>query len=194
MKINSTKAFETKLNNAEVPLRLKEEIMDLYPDKFKKGKIDPGKSAFLYGANGTGKTVKAISLVLDNFKEVRDIRSGMFMFGNVSEILFQVKQTYRSDFISTHDGNMTAEEYIIQKYSTPDFLVLDDLGVEKTSEFTNQTLYLIINRRYENKKVTFVTSNLDPIELEEKMEDSRIISRLMSDCVLIKMTKQHRNK
>ena len=42
-----------------------------------------------------------------------------------------------------------------------DLLVLDDLGAEKTSEWVEETLNLIVNTRYNEKRVTIVTSNYD---------------------------------
>ena len=46
-----------------------------------------------------------------------------------------------------------------------DVLVLDDLGVEKTSEWVQETLGLVINTRYNARRATIITSNLrDPID------------------------------
>jgi DNA replication protein DnaC len=42
-----------------------------------------------------------------------------------------------------------------------DLLVLDDLGAEKTSEWVEETLNLIVNSRYSEKRVTVFTSNYD---------------------------------
>jgi DNA replication protein DnaC len=40
-----------------------------------------------------------------------------------------------------------------------DLLVLDDLGAEKTSEWVEETLNLIVNTRYNERRVTMFTSN-----------------------------------
>ena len=42
-----------------------------------------------------------------------------------------------------------------------DVLVLDDLGAEKTSEWVEETLNLIVNSRYSEKRLTFFTSNYE---------------------------------
>ena len=42
-----------------------------------------------------------------------------------------------------------------------DVLVLDDLGAEKTSEWVEETLNLIVNTRYSEKRVTMFTTNYD---------------------------------
>ena len=42
-----------------------------------------------------------------------------------------------------------------------DLLVLDDLGAEKTSEWVEETLNLIVNSRYSERRPTIFTSNYD---------------------------------
>jgi DNA replication protein DnaC len=44
-----------------------------------------------------------------------------------------------------------------------DLLVLDDLGAEKTSEWVEETLNLIVNTRYNERRVTLFTSNYPDI-------------------------------
>jgi DNA replication protein DnaC len=41
-----------------------------------------------------------------------------------------------------------------------DLLVLDDLGAERTSEWVQETLGLVVNERYNAKRPTIFTSNL----------------------------------
>jgi DNA replication protein DnaC len=40
-----------------------------------------------------------------------------------------------------------------------DLLVLDDLGAEKTSEWVEETMNLIVNTRYNEKRLTIFTTN-----------------------------------
>jgi len=42
-----------------------------------------------------------------------------------------------------------------------DLLVLDDLGAEKTSEWVEETLNLIVNARYSDRRTTIFTSNYE---------------------------------
>jgi DNA replication protein DnaC len=49
----------------------------------------------------------------------------------------------------------------------PGLLVLDDLGREKASEWTGETIYVLINSRYEDRLATIVTSNLTVKELTD---------------------------
>ncbi len=52
-----------------------------------------------------------------------------------------------------------------------DVLVLDELGAKRTTAWVEETVFYIINNRYNNKKLTIFTSNYPDTEEEE--EDNR---------------------
>jgi len=58
-----------------------------------------------------------------------------------------------------------------------DLLVIDDLGVGATTDFTQSVWYEILNFRMERKLPTFFTTNLDPKGISEHF-DERFLSRL----------------
>jgi DNA replication protein DnaC len=66
------------------------------------------------------------------------------------------------------------------------FLVLDDLGAEKTRDWVQQELYILINHRYENKLPTVITTNCGYQELAEKI-GQRAADRLREMCELVKL-------
>ena len=92
------------------------------------------------------------------------------MFVTVPELLFEIRQTFKDD-------SFESEKSIVDKYSGVSLLVLDDLGAEKTTEWAESTLYLIIDRRNRDEKWTIVTSNLTLPEIEQTL-GARIASRL----------------
>jgi DNA replication protein DnaC len=65
-------------------------------------------------------------------------------------------------------------------------LLLDDLGVEKATEWTTEILYTIVNTRLESGLPLFVTTNCTEAELEKKFH-SRIVSRLKEMCTWIEV-------
>ena len=65
-------------------------------------------------------------------------------------------------------------------------LFLDDLGAENATDFVRDTLYLIINRRYEGKLPVIITSNLDLGELSDSVGD-RIASRIAGMCDMVEL-------
>ncbi len=74
-----------------------------------------------------------------------------------------------------------------------DLLVLDDLGAEKTSEWVEETMNLIVNTRYNERRLTIFTSNYldipddtDPNSLLFRI-GFRMRSRLHEMCEFVEM-------
>ena len=74
-----------------------------------------------------------------------------------------------------------------------DLLVLDDLGAEKTSEWVEETMNLIVNTRYNERRLTIFTSNYldipddtDPNSLLFRI-GHRMRSRLHEMCEFVEM-------
>jgi DNA replication protein DnaC len=65
-----------------------------------------------------------------------------------------------------------------------DLLILDDLGVDKPSDWVLNVLYNIINYRYENLKKTIITSNFSLDEIAEAFNDNRITRRIERMCII----------
>lgn len=84
-------------------------------------------------------------------------------------------------------------------------LILDDIGAEKASEWTQERLYSVIDHRYANCLPLIVTSNLPPGELPGKpgtagrnplsgQIGARAESRLAEMCEVVAMTGTDRRK
>ncbi|MGW0837057.1 ATP-binding protein [Streptomyces prunicolor] len=71
-----------------------------------------------------------------------------------------------------HDG-----ERELQTLARCPLLLLDDLGAAKTSEWTEELTYRLINHRYEHMLPTLITTNLPTAELRTALGD-RVASRL----------------
>lgn len=72
--------------------------------------------------------------------------------------------------------------HILDKAIIAHVLLLDDLGAEKSSEWTRKELMVILDERYRNNKPTIVTSNLMLTDGElRKTCGDRAYSRLCSD-------------
>jgi len=140
-----------------------------------------GGSLFIAGAVGCGKTLYAAGLTIKSMQMSYTERKGPrnFLFVTIPELLNEIRDSF-------DDPNKQAYE-IINKYHETDWLILDDLGVEKVTEWVLQTLYIIINNRYEYLKSTIFTSNLDGKELADKFNDTRIPSRIHGMCRIRKL-------
>jgi DNA replication protein DnaC len=65
-------------------------------------------------------------------------------------------------------------------------LMMDDLGMHKTSEWTDEKVGLILNARYEWMRPTVFTTNFPPLMWKDVLGD-RITSRLAEDCRIVEM-------
>lgn len=130
----------------------------------------PGENLFLWGASGTGKTHLATALARQYpgacvvkpqfiYRECRGIKGG------------------------------ADEQKAIDRFSDIPYLVIDDLGVDKKTDFSFSVLYEIIDARWMNKKTgLIITSNLSLGQLAERICDDRVVSRLNDLCKVFEIT------
>lgn len=140
------------------------------------------RSLLISGNFGTGKTYYAISAIKHY---IENLPASCFVepftniprFVTIPDLLLKIRATFSLE---------RCEEEIVDKYANTQLLVLDDLGVEKTTEFSLQTLYIILNRRYNEQLQTIITSNLTLDEVKDKLGD-RIASRIAGMCRILKL-------
>jgi len=72
-------------------------------------------------------------------------------------------------------------------------LVIDDLGAEKASEWTQERFYSVIDHRYANCLPLIVTGNLPPSKLADQTGE-RAASRLAEMCEVVPMTGADRRR
>lgn len=143
--------------------------------------LPPLQSTYLWGNTGTGKTLCAAWMMLESMKQAylnSSLPWSAYQFTSVPNLLTQIRATFDDPTASMHD--------LIAHYSTINFLVLDELGVDKTTDWVLQVLYQIINNRYENLLTTIITSNFDLTELSQVLGDDRITSRIERGYVIIR--------
>ncbi len=105
------------------------------------------KGLLLIGENGVGKTHLAVAVL----KAVIRNKRIQGYFYETGELLKLVRDTYASD---------ANEMDVLRPVLEADLLVLDDLGVEKTSEWVQETLGHVVNIRYSERRPTVFTTNL----------------------------------
>ena len=140
------------------------------------------KGLFFLGKPGLGKTHLSVAIL----REVVRRTNARALFYDVRELLKDIRNTYNPVVRST-------ELQVIQPVMEAELLVLDDLGAEKTSEWVEETLNLIVNTRYNEKRITIFTSNYgvlddlkDPDNLVVRV-GYRMWSRLQEMCEFIEL-------
>ena len=119
-------------------------------------------------------------------KHVMDASGARGLFYDTRDLLRVIRSTYNPSI-------RTTELEILRPVMTTDLLVLDDLGAEKTSEWVEETMNLIVNTRYNERRLTIFTSNYldipddaDPNSLLFRI-GFRMRSRLHEMCDFIEM-------
>ena len=66
-------------------------------------------------------------------------------------------------------------------------LVIDDMGIERESQYTIETIYTVIDERYKSGKPFIITTNilLDTFKKPQDLEHARIYDRIMERCMPI---------
>jgi DNA replication protein DnaC len=90
-------------------------------------------------------------------------------FFETRELLRLVRDTYNRSVEET-------EMEVLKPLLEADLLVLDDLGAERTSEWVQETLGLVVNTRYNARRPTIFTSNL--IDVPDASEPRSFIFQL----------------
>jgi DNA replication protein DnaC len=129
----------------------------LYAKKFVEHYPLEKDGLLLSGACGTGKTHLAIAIL----RELILQRGARCLFRGYSALLKQIQATYTRQVVADEETGVVLTEYsILQDVIQADVLVLDDLGAEKSSEWTLSMLYHVINERYNERRTTIITTNL----------------------------------
>lgn len=145
------------------------------------------ESEFIYGDSGTGKTLRAAMLFLQESRM-------LYLSPEISKfyLLHSVQFISVADLFDElkKEFGKPNEQWVIDKYKHSHLLVLDDIGIIPPSDWALNVLYLIINHRYEFLKKTIFTSNKSIDELEFVLGDERIPARIYRMC---KRVKKERN-
>src|SRR5439155_161017 len=107
---------------------------------------------FLEGQPGVGKTHLAVAVL----KQAIQTTGARGLFYDTRDLLRVIRSTY-------DPSTRTTELDILRPVMTAELLVLDDLGAEKTSEWVDETMNLIVNTRYNERRLTIFTSNYPDI-------------------------------
>jgi DNA replication protein DnaC len=137
------------------------------------------ENLLLYGPVGTGKThlcSAVANYVLQAGKTV--------LYLKIGKILDLIRQNRFEDF---SQRDKSAE--ILNGIYRADLLIIDDLGTESRTDFTQEQLLYLLDERWHYGLPWMISTNLTPGELETHYED-RLSDRLLGLSKIFKFTGQ----
>lgn len=110
-------------------------------------KIDSGATVALVGVRGCGKTQIAVEIVRGVTAKLKRAK-----FSTAMTFFMDVKASYRKE------GGQD-ERAVVKAYAEPHLLVLDEIGKRGESEWENNLLFELLNRRYNAMLPTILLCN-----------------------------------
>ncbi len=153
-----------------------------------------GRGLLLTGSIGVGKTHLAVGILQALIVE----KSVHGLFCDYRELLKEIQHSYNPQVATT-------EMEILRPVFDAEVLVLDELGAAKPTDWVWDTVALVLNTRYNDKRTTIITTNYADLPpggtgngsngvsravREETLGDrigERMRSRLAEMCVVVEM-------
>lgn len=174
----------TRLRGLHLPKRFENAKMS----DFKFGSELDNAALFISGSTGVGKThllaalaKRQLTIGCNSRTKSDDITQEEISYAKFISIV-NLLVMFRGTM--NNQSSMT-EASLFAEYAHAEFLFLDDLGVQKESDWVSETVYRIIDYRYANMLPTCITSNLTIAEIEK--QNMRIASRIMGMCEILEL-------
>lgn len=128
-----------------------------------------GQGLLFWGNVGTGKTFLAGCIA--NALLEKKIPVLMTSFPKILNALGGLYSSERNEYLAS-----------LNRYS---LLVIDDMGIERDTQYTLETVYTVIDERYKSGKPFIITTNiqLDIQGNPQDLEHARIYDRIMERCM-----------
>ena len=159
--------------------------------------------------NGINPEMAYAHKYVENWEDMKANSSGLLLWGNVGtgksffagcianallEKGVPVLMTNFSRILNTLTGmHFEDRNQFIHSLNCYSLLIIDDLGIERNSDFVLEQVFHVIDSRYRSKKPLIITTNLTLSELNNAADiaHKRIYDRILERCVPIRIN--HRN-
>ena len=129
------------------------------------------RGLLLMGQPGNGKSSLAVAPMRAWIEATEGRQPARFW--EVSPGLEAIRRGYRAEG--------AREDQVSDIALKNDFLIIDDLGPQKTTDWVVDQFYQLLNALYTHQKHVVITTNLDALQLHEQL-DTRLVSRVLGMC------------
>ena len=158
--------------------------------------------------NGSNQKIVIARQYVENWTDMKRKNVGLLLMGPVgtgksffagciaNALLEQGERVMMTNFsriLNEMTSYQADKNQIIQNLVDYPLLIIDDLGIERNSEFALEQVFHVIDSRYRSMKPMIITTNLTLEELKhpEDLAHSRIYDRILERCVPLKINNQN---
>ena len=187
------------------------EFLDLVAKNRSIGLPDPGlrKHTFENDLGYNPKQIRMAKRYVQHWEEMQKNSTGLLLWGDVgtgksfiagciaNALLDKGVPVIMTNFArllnkltDMYAGDRNA---YIDSFKRYPLMIIDDLGVERNSEFAREQVFSVIDSRYRSELPMIVTTNLTLEELQhpEDLSRSRIYDRVLERCLPIRVNDQN---
>lgn len=145
---------------------------DALNDSLKKAKIiargfadnypSVREGLLLLGDPGVGKTHLAVAIL----KQLMFQKGIDALFCSYQDLFHRIRESYDPD-------SRSSESEVLGPVLNTELLLIDDLGANRYTEWSEDTITYVLNHRYNEKKATILTSNLPDISESAPEQQAR---------------------
>lgn len=161
--------------------------------------------------DGTSPMTKHARTYVNNWQQMYDENTGLLLYGDVGtgKTFFAacianhlidngvpVLVTNFTKLVNQLSGFKEDKNAFLNSLNAYKLLIIDDLGVERQSEYVMELVYSVIDSRYKSGKPMIITTNLPISEIRspKNMEYKRIYDRIMENCIPMQFMGESRRK
>ena len=159
--------------------------------------------------NGINPEIKLAHNYVSNWEEMKANASGLLIWGDVGtgksffagcianallEKGVPVLMTNFSQILNTLTGmHFEDRNQFINSLNRYSLLIIDDLGIERNSDFALEQVFNVIDSRYRSKKPLIITTNLTLSELNNAADiaHKRIYDRILERCIPVRINNRN---
>ena len=138
----------------------------------------------------------------DHFRDFKKMGKGLLFYGDVgtgkshvaaciaNEVIDNGYSAYMTNFSTIADEYFDAQDKqaYIDSLNRYDLLIIDDLGIERKTEFMRERVFNVLDQRTLSGHPLVITTNLTPEQLKKTVdiEEARIYDRIFGCCHPVK--------
>lgn len=154
--------------------------------------------------NANPKISKIVQRYIEKWPEMKESNTGLMFFGNtgtgktfcaacIANALIDkgisVLMTSLPSLLSSmnNGGFENGKQRVMEQIANKQLVIIDDLGVERGTDYSFEKVYEVIDTRYKSGKPLIITTNLTKQELENPTDirNKRIYDRILEMCLPI---------